>query len=101
MKKILKTITNQKQLVKALLRADDALMNAQSDLVDRICFDPEVRKNAKLALSLIVQQAELTERMRVVEIAQSIAGMGSFDAGPQDIVVLSLTKLLQALPANQ
>lgn len=70
-------------------------------VVDKICSDPEVRKNAKLALGFVVQQAELRERMRVVTIAQGLAGMGSMDAGAQDIVVVSLTDLLRALPANK
>lgn len=67
-------------------------------IVDKICSDHEVRKNAKLALNVVVEWAELKERMRVVTVAQSIAGIGSMDGGKQDIVVLSLTDLLQALP---
>lgn len=72
-------------------------------VVDKICSDPEVRKNAKLALRLVVQQAELKERMRVVEIASKLAGKGYIDGAHEDdsIVVVSLTDLLQALPVNK
>lgn len=71
-----------------------------STVVDKICKDPEVRKNAKLALEMIVQQAVLKERMRVVEVAGKLARVGSLDAEKQDIVVVSMTDLLQALPVN-
>lgn len=69
-------------------------------VVNKICFDPEVRQNAKLALEYIVQQAVLRERMRVVTIAQGLAGIGSIDGGKQDIVVVGMTDLLRALSVN-